>query len=207
MNALALLLVVSLGAQPDESAIRLSPGVQKVLQVPGLQRVAVADPEVADVTVTGGRELLVLGRKQGQTSITLWVRGKPTTRLVLVDDGRLAGLAALIKEKVNSSLQCDVVQDKLVVDGLLDSVEEYGRLKTIVGDDPEVRLLVKLNPLVMPAVAQAMTDTFRKHGLENVRAVAYGQRIVLEGSVADAEEKARAQLIADSLYKDLLLVQ
>ena len=206
MNALVLLLAVSLGAEAEAPAIRVSPGAQKAVQVPGLERVAVADPEVADVTLTGDRELLVLGRKPGQTSLTLWVKGRPTTRLVVVDDGRLGALAALIKQKVNPSLRCEVVAEKLVVDGLLDSVEEYGRLKSIAADNPEVKLLVRLDPRVLPAVAQAISAAMHKHGLKNARAVVYGQRIVLEGAVADEEEKRRAQFIADSLYKDLLFV-
>ncbi|MGI5861868.1 MAG: pilus assembly protein N-terminal domain-containing protein [Myxococcales bacterium] len=204
MNALALLLAAALGAEVEASAVRVSPGAQKVLQIPGLERVAIADPGVADVTLTGDRELLVLGRKQGQTSLTLWIDGHPTTRTIIVDDGRLAALATLIKERVNPSLQCEVVAGKLVVDGLLDSVEEYGRLKSIAADNPEVKLLARLDPRVLPAVAQAITDAMQKHGLKNARAVVYGQRIVLEGAVADEEEKQRAQLIADSLYKDLL---
>jgi pilus assembly protein CpaC len=203
MKPAALAFLVLLAAAPEPPAIRVSPGSQVVIQAPGLQRVAVGNPEIADFTVTEGRELLVLGRKRGQTSLTLWARGaEPTTRTVIVDDGRLSDLAAAIREKVSRTLTTEVVNGKLVVDGLLDSVGQYRRLRALVGDDPEVVVLARLDPRALPAVADEITLELRRNGIRTVKAAAYGGQIALEGSVADGEELKRAQLIADSIYRD-----
>ncbi len=202
---LSLSLQLVLAAEPVEQTIRVSPGTQQVIKIPGLTRVALADPTVADVNVTGAGELLVLGKRQGRTSMTLWVAGQKgiLTRTIAVDDGKFAELEALCREKVNPSIKFLTAADKVVVEGTLDSMEEYRRLKVIVGDDARIKLMVRLNPRLLPAIANAINEALKKAGLSSAKAVVMGQKIVLEGSVADAEENKRAQLIADSYYQDL----
>ncbi len=198
---LAILVAVALCAEPSDAPLRVSPGMQEVLKVPGLTRAAVADPTVADVTAPGGDELLVLGHKPGRTTLTLWMKGKkPVTRMVIVDDGRFAELAQMVKEKVDPTLKAEVFGDKLVIDGTLDSVDDYQRLKTLVGDQPNVKLLVTLSPRALPALASAINAEFRRQGLANATAKALGGRLVLEGSVSDEKERAKAQLIAEGYY-------
>ncbi|MGC4122691.1 MAG: pilus assembly protein N-terminal domain-containing protein [Myxococcales bacterium] len=92
---LSIVLAVALcaAAEPSEAPVRVSPGMQEVLKVPGLTKAALGDPAIADVTVTGPGELLVLGKKQGKTSLMLWTKAKPnkpTTRMIFVDDGKFA---------------------------------------------------------------------------------------------------------------------
>src|SRR5207245_2160244 len=72
---LALALAASLFASTPET-IRVSPGTHEVLKVPGLTKVAVSKPEIADVQVTGQGELLVLGHQHGKATLTVWANGK-----------------------------------------------------------------------------------------------------------------------------------
>jgi hypothetical protein len=203
MRAVALTLCLMLGAEPEQESLRVAPGAQQVLRIEGLVRVAVGDPEVADVRVTGASEVMIVGRRSGRTSLTIWTRrGEPQTRTVVVADDRLASLAAAIREKVGGALVLTVLDDKLVVDGMLHSVEDWQRLKTLVEGEPGVKLLVRLDPAVLPALAKQITAALRRAGLGNATAVAVGSRIVLEGSVADEAELKKAQLIADAYYSD-----
>lgn len=201
---LALLAAVVLCAEPADPPIRVGVGTQEIVRSPGLVRAALADPGVADVNVVDAAagEILILGKRSGRTTLTIWTRGKsrPSTRTIVVDDGKLAQLSQLVKEKVDPTLKCEVFGGKLVIDGELDSVEDYQRLKTLVSDQPDVKLLVKLNPLALPALAAAINAELRRQGLVHATAKAVGNRLVLEGSVADEEERAKAQLIAESLY-------
>lgn len=201
MNALALVAALLLHGSPD-STIRLSPGMQQTLRQPGVTKVAIADPSVADVQSVGSNgDLLLLGKRRGKTNLTVWVKGgKIFTRTLIVDDGKTSELERLIHETVNPVLEVKQYQDKVVIDGTVDSMEEFTRLKKVVGDDPNVRILVKLNPRVLPFVAQQITQAFRRNGIANATAVAIGGRILLEGSVADEDERQKAQLIADAYY-------
>lgn len=192
----ALLALAVVAAEP----VVLSPGEQSVLRVPGITRIAVGDPNVADVTPTSKGELLVLGKKLGRTTLTLWSARGLETRQLVVDDGHASELGLKLKQLVSPSLRVERFAGYTVVDGTLDSVEEWSRLSALVGGDPNVKVLARLNPRVLPVVAQRITAEFHKAGLAQARAECVGQTVFLEGSVADEVELKRALLIANALY-------
>ncbi len=202
MSTLAAVLVLSLGgtATESEAPITVAPGIEQRLHIAGLHRVAVAKPEVADVIAAGG-DLLVLGKQKGRTSLTLWIEGrKPVTRLIVVDDNRTAELGLAIHRLVSPDLRVTSMADKIIVDGRVDSLRDLQRLRALVAEDPNVKLLVELNPSLMPVIAKEITESFHRQGLRDASAKAIGNRIVLEGSVTDPEEYKKAQLIADSYF-------
>jgi len=192
----ALVALAVLSAEP----VRLSPGAQEVLRVPGVTRIALGDPAVADVTPTSRGELLLLGKRLGRTTLTLWTPRGIETRQLVVDDGKASELGAKVKSLVSPSLRVEQFGGTTVIDGTLDSVEEWGRLRALVGDDPSVKVLAQLNPRVLPVVASRITQAFHKAGLVQARAECVGQTVFLEGSVADEGELKRALLIANALY-------
>jgi pilus assembly protein CpaC len=75
---LALLLPASSSfAQPDGGVIALGVGQQKVLQIADVSRVAIGEPEIADVKQVGsGSELLITGLGEGRTSLLVWRRNR-----------------------------------------------------------------------------------------------------------------------------------
>ena len=68
------------GQAPKESqtaaaeVLELKAGAQKRLNVPGMSRVAVGDPAIADVSVLGGSSLEVKGVSEGKTSVIVWTK-------------------------------------------------------------------------------------------------------------------------------------
>lgn len=202
MSLMALSLAVIAAASPLDSTIHVSPGRQEVFKQQGITKVALGDQSVADVRVTGPNELLISGSKRGRTSLLVWTRGSatPLSRTIIVDDGRSDELSRMVHELVNPTLRVEQMADRIVIDGRVDSVNEYRRLKTLVGDDPNVKLLVTMNPAVFPFIASQINDAFDRNGLQNARAVAVGGKIILEGSVTDEAERQKAQQIADAYY-------
>ena len=75
-----LLLFVPLSAVAEDENLTLSVREQRPLAIPAdLERIAVADPEIADVLVLRGSSrkqgsILVVGKKPGQTTLTAWPR-------------------------------------------------------------------------------------------------------------------------------------
>ena len=195
----ALALTLCLAAEP----VRLAPGAQEVLRVQNLTKVGVGDPNIADVTASKG-ELIITARAKGRTTLTLWTARGLETRMVIVDDGKTSELGRLVKTLVNPSLRVDEFSGRTVIDGMLDSPGELKRLRALVGDDANVTILARLDPRVLPAVAQNITAALHRQGLNNAHAACLGQTLVLEGSVADERELQKAQLIADSYAGDLL---
>lgn len=203
MTLVALSLAVALSVSANDSSIvRVSPGRQETIKVTGLVKVALGNEGVADVRATGPNELLITGRQRGKTSLLLWTRGAsgPISKTIVVDDGSSDEMAKLVHELVNSALRVETFADKIVIDGKVDSMHEMRRLQQLVGDDPNVKLLVRLNPAVIPYIAMQINDAFRRNGLVNAKAVVVGSKIVLEGSVMDEVEKQKAQNIADAYY-------
>ncbi len=193
----ALLLALALAAEP----VRLAPGAQEVLKVGAVSRVAVADPNVADVISTSRGELLVLGKQQGRTTLTLWpTSGGTQTRQIVVDDGKGVELARKVRELVSPTLKVEQFNGQTIIDGTLDSVDEWRRLKTLVEGDASVKLLVRMNARVLPIIAEQMNAAFKKQGLTQARAECIGQTIFLEGSVADDKELHKALVIANAYY-------
>lgn len=194
------LLTLCLAAEP----LRLAPGTQEVLRVQHLTKVGVGDPNIVDVTPTSKGELVLTARNRGRTTLTIWTAKGLETRQVIVDDGRSSELGRLVKSMVNPSLRVEEFSGQTVIDGLLDSPDELKRLRALVGGDANVKILARLDPRVLPAVAQNITAALHREGLKDAHAACLGQTLVLEGSVADERELQKAQLIADSYAGDLL---
>ena len=68
---LAMVLALPASSQ-DGGNIALGVGTQKVLTVPGIQRVAIGDPNVADVKTIGNNQLLIIGSTEGKTTLLVW---------------------------------------------------------------------------------------------------------------------------------------
>ena len=168
-----------------------------------LTKVGVGDPNIADVTVSKG-ELIITARSKGRTTLTMWTAKGIETRVVVVDDGKTTELGKLVKTLVNPSLRVEEFSGRTVIDGMLDSPGELKRLRALVGDDANVTILARLDPRVLPAVAQNITAALHREGLKDAHAACLGQTLVLEGSVADERELHKAQMIADSYAGDLL---
>ncbi|MGC4122690.1 MAG: hypothetical protein QM765_50590 [Myxococcales bacterium] len=107
-----------------------------------------------------------------------------------------------MKEKVDPTLKTEVFGQHLVIDGQLDTVEDYQRLKALTADYANVKLLVKLSPSAMNIVAGQINLELKKQGISSAQAKVMGGRLVLEGSVQDEAERAKAQMIAESYYSD-----
>lgn len=190
---LALTLTLLLSAEP----VRLSPGTQEVLKV-SATRVGIGDPNVVDVTPTSHGELLLTAKSKGRTTLTLWTAKGIQTRQVIVDDGRSSELGKMVKSMINPSLTVQEFNGQTVIDGQLESTDELRRLRELVGDDGNVKILARLDPRVMPAIAQNITAALHREGLKNAQVTCIGQTLFLEGSVADEHELKKAQRIADS---------
>jgi len=189
------LLLSTLAIEP----LHLTPGGQEVVKLPGVTRVAISG-DVADVKVLPNSEVMVLGKQRGRTTITWWAGNKMNTRVVVVDDGHGSDLAKMVHELISPSLTVEQFQDKIVIDGVLDSIDDMNRLKALVAADPTVTVMAHLNPRVLPVVAEIITAALHREGLKTAFATCVGDRILLEGSVADTGESQKAQLIADSVY-------
>ena len=93
----------ALVAQTEDSTIDLGVGQQKVVNVKGLQRVAIGDPGVVDVQAIGSDQLIITAKKHGRTTLILWLtngnRVSYTVRVSQLDpQGVVKDVALLLKD-------------------------------------------------------------------------------------------------------------
>lgn len=60
-------------AKTSEEQLPLKPGEVHQLKLANVSRIAVADPEIADVRVTGADIVQVKGLKKGETAMLVWM--------------------------------------------------------------------------------------------------------------------------------------
>lgn len=204
-----LLLPVLFLALPAvaEEPVRLAPGEQKVIEVPGVRRIAIAAPDIADVKTIGKSQLLITGQRRGRTTLTLWTDSKQIQRVVEVDAPRAEDLTRELKAFGFDGLEVRTIGEKLVINGHVDSLGDMRKLRKLVEGRSDVTLLVGLDPRVVNAAltttAEQINNAFKRNGIASAKAMVVGQRIMLEGSVSDDAERDKAQRIADSFYDEL----
>lgn len=114
-------------------------------------RVAVADPSVLDFVAFGSREIEIIGKETGSTTVTLWMGTEQQATLLsilvnvvkdeAVDNQRrleYSELADMINELFpNSRVQLFPIADKLIVRGQARDEEEATQIMSIVRENAE----------------------------------------------------------------------
>jgi Flp pilus assembly secretin CpaC len=71
-------------AEASEEKISVRAGNSKTLNAPGVTRLALGDPEIADVKVTGGDFIRIDGLKAGETMLLVWTgKARKAYRIVV----------------------------------------------------------------------------------------------------------------------------
>src|SRR5687767_1682646 len=212
-SAVALVLVVSAAAFAQEGGnIALGVGTQKVMNIPGIQRIAVGDSAIADVKTIGNNQLLVIGAGEGKTTLLIWkASGQRISYLVSVrkqDPNEVIGeIKKLLGEIEGVTVR--MVGERIYLDGQAYTQADADRIDQVVGLYPNVKSFVKIAPNAKKLVAQNLNASFQKAGLKNVQANVVGSTIFLEGSVESQQDLQKAELITKAIgekVENLLVV-
>lgn len=148
--ALAQRSATSAAPAPVRS-IGLGLGMQEMLEIGrGVTRVAVGNPQVADVSLVGGRQLRILGLGAGETDIHIW-RGQARSRMVVsVGQGLEGARAAAAKDPALAGVQVGSEAGRVVLRGTVPSLEAHQRLVSLAR--PERGELVDLTRITADLV-------------------------------------------------------
>lgn len=103
-----------------EQVIRLRVGRSKVLKTPfPIQRVSVADPEIADIVLISNREIYINGNSAGVTNVSLWGKQRFSSAKVTVEPD-----ISILKEKLFKILP----REKIAVEAAGDTVVLSGEV-------------------------------------------------------------------------------
>lgn len=200
--AVALAAVPAAPPAPAEPARHELPvGQSKVLELGAVTRLAVGDPDVADVKVLEGGQVLLTARAEGRTSLLVWRGPTPEPHEIVVRKGdRAALLRRAIEVVTGEPLEVAELGDgRLVVHGTVRSAEAHRRLERLL-DGEDVARLVELAPGARDEVLAQVNAALAREGFPDARAELVGSTLVLRGTVATEEDRLRAERIARAAY-------
>jgi|GEM_PF-296194 len=199
----ALLVAASPRPAEAESVIHLGVGTQKVLKIRGgIQRIAVGNPEIADVRPLGDGEILVVGVREGRTTLLVWrTSGARDSHLVVVRKVSTEDLAdevrALLGER--EGLFVRAAGDRVIIDGEAYTPEDHRRVLAVLELYPDVRSMVRVTEHARNLAVAEINRELQRAGLRHVVAQAIGGTIVLEGHVESEVERRKAELVVAAL--------
>ena len=125
--ALALLPLPALAMAASGATVELQEHEQRPWHLPAdLERVAIADPDVADLMMLKGRrEALLVGKQPGQTTLLLWHRGQPGPERLTVQV-RSAAQARLLE---GTGAQLSVDGGDAVLHGSVSSMLDHEQVR------------------------------------------------------------------------------
>src|SRR2546422_1982868 len=186
-------------AQLEGGVITLAVGQQKIFQPGNVARVAIGEPEVADVKqVGGGGELLLTGVGEGRTSLLVWRhRGGRLSYTVVVrrqDPKELVSeIRALLGDR--EGIQARVVGDRVFLDGETLTTDDYDRVGQILQLYPSVKSFVRPGGGARRLAAEALNKALQRNGLRGVTASVLGGTLALEGWVESKEDLRKLDLL------------
>lgn len=189
--------------QAPARQVELAVGQQRVFALEGVSRVSLGGDSVAAEPL-GEERLLLVGRRAGRSELVLlFADGRSQVwRLRVVDDAAARfrdNCAALLGTTDCAGLQVVAAGDELVLEGRVDDLQTYHRLRSIRRAFPEVRLLVEVDPAVLDGLVRAINAELAAAGLDRARVTRVGGRLLIEGTVAGAVEKRKAAAIVAAM--------
>jgi pilus assembly protein CpaC len=212
LGVILALFAGSTALAQEGSTISLGVGTQKVLPAPGVTRVALGDPSVAEVKTLGSGQLLISGIGEGKTTLLVWKSsGQRVSYLVSVRKQDPNEVITEIKKLLGEieGVTVRMVGDRIYLDGQAYTTQDADRIDQVVSLYPNVKSFVKIAPNAKKLVAQNLNAAFQKAGLKNVQANVVGSTIFLEGSVESQQDLQKAELITKAIgekVENLLVV-
>ncbi|MBI2914855.1 MAG: BON domain-containing protein [Firmicutes bacterium] len=180
--------------------VNLVAGESRVLLTKDVERVAVADPTVADVVVVSKAEVLVTGKAFGTTSLHIWEKGKRTQYEVRVHLTSSEMVSEFLGMLGLPGVRAVSVRGAVVLDGSVGHPTERVRAEELARAffDRVVNLIPQPVPApvtgqpVLPVADQVKTAIDEA----GVTVTPAGDTLVLEGVVPDETSQKRAEAIA-----------
>ena len=196
--ALVALAVPPAASQEDAANITLGQGIQKVITVPGISRIAIGNPSVVDVTPLGANSLILLGQTEGRTTLMIWKsNGSRLSYMVSVHKKDPDKIIEEIKDILGDrdGLSLRKVGDRIILEGDALTAEDADFAARVANLYPQVVNFVRISPNAKRLLANSINAALQRAGLKNVQVSVVGNTILIEGSVESQQDLQKADLI------------
>ena len=130
---LAAGLLVLSDARAEQQSIQVSVGEAVSLPSENVSKIALADPSIADVVNLSDKELSIIGKKAGVTTLTIVKSDGSATQMYRVEVGNDAVAVTIHQMIGNTNVTVRAIGDALVLDGKVNDEIEAQRAAQIAG--------------------------------------------------------------------------
>ncbi|HEY3448381.1 MAG TPA: VIT domain-containing protein [Myxococcales bacterium] len=156
------------GRGTGEETISVGVGGQRVINVPGVARIAIGDPSMADVKPLGSTQLLIVGQQEGETTLLIWKADgsrvtyrvdtrAPGNKTVYIPPAAGSGSAPSKVQLEQSDIMSVVVENKAMIKACADVAK---------ATDPTATGTIVMRWTILPnggvSNIQTVTEEFRK---------------------------------------------
>jgi len=207
---IVILMLLAWPASGEEARrVEMTVGEQRIMTVPGLTRVSATGTGVADVKPLGGDKFILYAQSEGRASLGVFRRGKPVQMWEVVVRGQKAerlraSCGDLFGEESCANLKIASAGDSVVLSGQIRDLETYHKVRKLKRAFPDLVLMVEVESRVLDALVEVINQELKRAGLEKARVTRVAQRLILEGTVADEQERRKAGLIVEAIYESAL---
>jgi Flp pilus assembly secretin CpaC len=204
---LLLIVGVPLAAADEMITIQVNHGL--LVKLRNAERVVVAAPDIADVSLITRNELMIIAKRAGETTVSVWdARGYTTYRIMVI----LAPSPDIVKA-ITDALQEPAVQVKLVgetvvLEGKVKTEADKKRAEDIAksfGKPVANALTVEQQAVPRTQVLEAQLRDALKD-LPVVVKVVGDDTVLIEGTVANQTELIRLEAIAKAFVKNAVVL-
>lgn len=115
-----------------------------MIDAAGVNQVAIANPEIADVIVVAPGEVMLVGKKPGTTSLSLWRYGNRIDYTVVVD-GSDDGTAGIVQSVLKyPDVHVSMAGGKIILEGMVENQYERTRAELIASSYGTVTNLLQM---------------------------------------------------------------
>jgi Flp pilus assembly secretin CpaC len=213
--AVVILFTLTVALAPTVTAgetmlVQLNHGM--LVKVQGVQRVVVAAPEIADVNVITRNELMIIAKRLGETTISVWDSRGLTTYLIVVTAGDVADPAKALGEILREpNVQVRFVGQTVILEGAVKTDADKVRAESIAGAFATrvVSLLKAEQPSPPPPSKTKILEEQLRETLKDLPVVARvisEDTVLVEGTVATETELKRVEAIAKAFARNVVLL-
>jgi len=112
--------------------------------------------------------------------------------------------ADLFGKESCANLKIVAAGDSVVLSGQIRDLETYHKVRKLKQAFPDLVLMVEVESRVLDALVEVINQELKRAGLEKARVTRVAQRLILEGTVADEQERRKAGLIVEAIYATAL---
>ncbi len=168
---LAVGLLTTPNARAEQQTVSVSVGEAVSLPSENVSKIALADPSIADVVNLSDKELSIIGKKAGVTTLTIVKADGSATQMYRIEVGNDAAAVTIRQMIGNTNITVRAIGDALVLDGKVNDEIEAQRAVQIAGayKAQVVNLLEVMRPRqikIRVRVAEINTEAIKNIGFQ-----------------------------------------